>query len=38
MDAGMAAGRAMMRYVFGNYSLDTEHYELHHGEKLERHV
>jgi DNA-binding winged helix-turn-helix (wHTH) protein/tetratricopeptide (TPR) repeat protein/class 3 adenylate cyclase/tRNA A37 threonylcarbamoyladenosine biosynthesis protein TsaE len=26
----------MMRYVFGDYSLDTEHYELHHGEKLVR--
>jgi predicted ATPase/DNA-binding winged helix-turn-helix (wHTH) protein/class 3 adenylate cyclase len=25
-----------MRYVFGDYSLDTEHYELHHGEKLVR--
>jgi DNA-binding winged helix-turn-helix (wHTH) protein/tetratricopeptide (TPR) repeat protein/class 3 adenylate cyclase len=25
-----------MRYVFGDYTLDTEHYELHHGEKLVR--
>jgi DNA-binding winged helix-turn-helix (wHTH) protein len=25
-----------MRYVFGDYSLDTERYELHHGEKLVR--
>ena len=25
-----------MRYVFGDYSLDTEHYELHHGERRVR--
>ena len=25
-----------MRYVFGDYSLDTEHYELRHREKLVR--
>jgi DNA-binding winged helix-turn-helix (wHTH) protein/class 3 adenylate cyclase/tetratricopeptide (TPR) repeat protein len=25
-----------MRYVFGDYNLDTEHYELHHGAKLVR--
>jgi DNA-binding winged helix-turn-helix (wHTH) protein/tetratricopeptide (TPR) repeat protein len=36
MDDGKAAGRGTMYYLFGDYSLDTEHYELHHGEQRVR--